>query len=46
MRMNGGGLETGSRRGTWATVLNAILQALIAALTALGVCSCVQNISL
>ena len=46
MRMNGGGLEVGSRRGTWATVLNAILQALIAALTALGVSSCVQNISL
>ena len=46
MRINGGGLEADSRRGTWTTVLNAILQALIAALTALGVSSCMQNISL
>ena len=29
-----------TKRSTWATILNAIAQAIIAALTALGVSSC------
>jgi len=32
--------NTGSKRITWTSILNAIVQALIAALTALGVSSC------
>ena len=34
--------ETSTRKITWVNVLNAVIQALIAALTALGVSSCVK----
>lgn len=33
-----------SKKLSWVSILNAVIQAIIAALTALGVSSCVSNI--
>ncbi len=35
---------TGSKKLSWTAILNAIVQAIIAALTALGVSSCVCSV--
>ena len=35
-------VDYGTKKISWVTILNAIVQALIAALTALGVSSCIS----
>lgn len=34
--------DSGNKRISWVSILNAVIQALVAALTALGVSSCVS----
>ncbi len=36
-------LSNGSKKISWVSILNAVVQAVIAALTALGVSSCVSH---
>ena len=38
-------LNDGSKKISWVSILNAVVQALIAALTALGVSSCANFVS-
>lgn len=38
-------LNDGSKKISWVSILNAVVQALIAALTALGVSSCASAIN-